>query len=122
PARGRKVVGGPCATSLRKAVRVSARGRGKYEGPSRQYMHQHPLQAPFLLKRSSRAGHRSGVSGRTVNFMQPSLGRRTTLALSDGRRAKQGGTRKKAKRAGGRPLERVVGRHPPEQGLLAASC
>src|SRR5215831_9859727 len=26
-------------------------------------IHQHPLQAPFLPKRSSRAGHRSGVSG-----------------------------------------------------------
>src|SRR5205807_1623704 len=31
-------------------------------------MHQQPLQAPFSPNRSSSAGHRSGVSGRTVSF------------------------------------------------------
>ena len=29
-------------------------------------MHQHPLHAPFLPNKSSNAGHRSGVRGRTV--------------------------------------------------------
>jgi hypothetical protein len=31
-----------------------------------QYMHQHPLHAPFLPNKFSIAGHRSGVRGRTV--------------------------------------------------------
>src|SRR5262245_611084 len=31
-------------------------------------MHQQPPQAPFSPNRSSRAGHRSGVSGRIVSF------------------------------------------------------
>src|ERR1700730_6319298 len=34
-------------------------------------MHQQPLEAPLLPNRSSRAGQRSGVSGRTLNFMPP---------------------------------------------------
>jgi hypothetical protein len=33
----------------------------------RQYMHQQPLHAPFLPKRSSSAGHNAGVKGRIVN-------------------------------------------------------
>src|SRR5712675_933625 len=36
-------------------------------------MHQQPPTAPFSPNRSSSAGHRSGVSGRIVSFMLPSL-------------------------------------------------
>src|SRR5262249_20130835 len=36
-------------------------------------MHQQPLLAPHLPKRSSSAGHRSGVSGTIRNLMVPTL-------------------------------------------------
>ena len=37
----------------------------------RQYMHQHPFDAPALPKRSSSAGHCSAVSGRIVRSVIP---------------------------------------------------
>jgi len=45
---------------------LSARGRSRYRGPRRQYMHQHPLDAPDLPNRSSSAGHCADVSGLIV--------------------------------------------------------
>jgi len=36
--------------------------------PIRQFMHQHPLPAPFSPNESSIACQRSDVSGRTLNF------------------------------------------------------
>lgn len=40
------------------------------------------VRKPYASCRVAAAGHRSGVSGRTVNFMQTSLVRRTTTQLS----------------------------------------
>jgi len=45
---------------------LSARGRSRYRGPMRQYMHQHPLEPPDRPNRSSSAGHCAEVAGLTV--------------------------------------------------------
>jgi hypothetical protein len=52
---------GPRRTMDRKSLRLSAPGRRWYRLPMRQYMHQHPPQTPVESKRSSNAGHSSGV-------------------------------------------------------------
>ncbi len=71
PSKASKPGGGPRFTILRNALRFFSRGRLWYSLPILQYMHQQPLLAPPLPNKSSRAGHRSGVSGRIVSCIQP---------------------------------------------------
>jgi hypothetical protein len=69
PSNASKPGGGPCFTISWNARLFFWRSRLWYSLPILQNMHQQPLLAPPLPNKSSRAGQRSGVSGRIVSGM-----------------------------------------------------
>src|SRR5262249_42862883 len=69
PSKASSPGGGPRFTIFRNATLFVRAGLCRYAAPILQYMHQHRLHTRLSLNKSTTAGQRSGVSGRTVSFI-----------------------------------------------------